>query len=61
MTKKETKKEKDAFNLDEALTNVELPKMFIDGFKAYIENNNLKINSQKEFEKSLKEFGELKL
>lgn len=59
MTKK--KETKDAFNVDEALNNLELPKMFIDGFKAYIENNNLKFKSEKEFEKSLKEFGELKL
>lgn len=62
MTKKnETKKENDAFNIEEALDNLELPKMFVDGFRAYIENNNLKFKSEKEFEKSLKEFGELQL
>ena len=60
-TKKETKKEKDAFNIEEALNNLEMPKMFVDGFKAYIQNNNLKFKSEKEFEKSLKEFGELQL
>lgn len=60
-TKKETKKEKDAFNIEEALNNLEMPKMFVDGFKAYIQNNNLKLTSEKEFEKSLKEFGELQL
>ena len=59
--KKETKKEKDAFNIEEALNNLEMPKMFVDGFKAYIQNNNLKLTSEKEFEKSLKEFGELQL
>ena len=59
--KKETKKENDAFNIEEALDNLELPKMFVDGFRAYIKNNNLKLNSEKEFEKSLKEFGELQL
>ena len=59
MTKK--KETKDAFDVHEALENLELPKMFVDGFKAYIENNNLKFKSDKEFEKSLKEFGELKL
>ena len=60
--KKETKKEKnDAFDVQQALTNLELPKMFVDGFKAYINNNNLEFKSEKEFEKSLKEFGELKL
>ena len=59
--KKETTKEKDAFNIEEALNNLEMPKMFVDGFKAYIQNNNLKLTSEKEFEKSLKEFGELQL
>ena len=59
--KKETKKEKDAFNIEEALNNLEMPKMFVDGFKAYIQNNNLEFKSEKEFEKSLKEFGELQL
>ena len=59
MTKK--KETKDAFDVNEALLKLELPKMFVDGFKAYIENNNLKFKSEKEFEKSLKEFGELKL
>ena len=59
--KKEIKKEKDAFNIEEALNNLEMPKMFVDGFKAYIQNNNLEFKSEKEFEKSLKEFGELQL
>ena len=59
--KKETKKENDAFNIEEALNNLEMPRMFVDGFKAYIQNNNLKFKSEKEFEKSLKEFGELQL
>ena len=59
--KKETKKEKDAFNIEEALNNLEMPRMFVDGFKAYIQNNNLKLTSETEFEKSLKEFGELQL
>ena len=59
--KKETKKEKDAFNIEEALNNLEMPRMFVDGFRAYIQNNNLKLTSEKEFEKSLKEFGELQL
>ena len=60
-TKKENKKEKDAFNIEEALNNLEMPRMFVDGFKAYIQNNNLKLTSEKEFEKLLKEFGELQL
>lgn len=59
MTKK--KENKEAFNLNEAYDNLELPRMFVEGFKAYIENNNLKPSSMKEFEKLLKEFGELEL
>ena len=62
MTKKKEKEtKKEAFNLDEALENLEIPYMLIAGFKAYIESNNLKFKSQKEFEKSLQEFRELKL
>jgi len=60
MTKKNEDK-KDAFNLEEALRNVEMPRMFVCGLKAYITNNNLEPKSEKEFEKILKEFGELKL
>ena len=62
MTKKNEKtKKEDAFDVNEALSNLELPRMFVEGFKAYIEDNNLKFKNDKEFEKSLKEFGELKL
>lgn len=62
MTKKKEKEtKKEAFNLEEALDELEIPNMLIVGFRAYIENNNLKFKSQKEFEKSLKEFKELKL
>lgn len=59
--KKETTKKEDAFNIEESLNNLEMPRMFVDGFKAYIQNNNLEFKSEKEFEKSLKEFGELQL
>lgn len=58
MTKK---KNKEAFNLEEAYDKLEIPNMLIEGFRAYIENNNLEIKSEKDFEKSLKEFKELKL
>jgi hypothetical protein len=58
MTKKETK---EAFDLNKALDEVQKPSFFVEGFKAYIENNNLKISNMKDFEKSLKEFGELSL
>lgn len=57
-----TKKEKnDAFDIEKALDELEHPKMLVDGFKAYIESNNLKVKSEKEFEKLFKEFGELSL
>lgn len=59
MTKKN--ETKNAFDVNEALNNLELPRMFVEGFKAYIEDNKLKFKNDKEFEKSLKEFGELKL
>ena len=59
MTKKGESKE--AFNLEEAYATIEKPIFFIEGFKAYIENNNLKVKSKKEFEKLLKEFKELSL
>ena len=62
MTKKKEKEtKKEAFNLNEALDNLEIPHMLVVGFKCYIENNNLKFKSEKEFEKSLQEFKELKL
>ena len=57
-----TKKNKDdAFNLDEAYDEIEMPVFFVDGFKAYIQNNNLEPKNKKEFEKLLKEFGELRV
>ena len=59
MSKKESKK--DAFDLEEALSKVEKPIFFVEGFKEHIENNNLKIKSEKEFEKLLNEFKELSL
>lgn len=59
MTKK--KEAKEPFNTEQALDNLEMPKMFVDGFKAYIENNNLEFKSEKEFKDSLKEFGEISL
>ena len=61
MTKKKEKETKEAFNLDEALNDLKIPNMLIEGFKAYITNNNLKFKNNKEFEKSLQEFRELKL
>ena len=61
MTKKKEKETKEAFNLEEALNELTIPSMLVEGFRAYIKNNNLKINSKTDFEKSLKKFKELKL
>ena len=62
MTKKKEKEtKKEAFNLEEALNELTIPSMLVEGFRAYIENNNLKITSKTDFEKSLKKFKELKL
>lgn len=61
MTKKKEKETKVTFNLEEALNELELPNMLIVGFKCYIQNNNLKFKNNKDFEKALQEFKELKL
>lgn len=58
MTKKN---EKDAFDINEALDGIMKPSFFVDGFKAYLDDNNLKPKDKKEFEKLLKEFGEMRL
>ena len=59
--KKEETKEEPAFDINEALENLEYPRMFVDGFKAYITNRNLEPKSKREFEKLLKEFGEIQM
>ena len=43
--KEETNKEP-AFNLNEALENLEYPRMFVAGFKAYLTNRNLEPKSK---------------
>ena len=49
------------FDLEKELTELECPEMFKAGLKYYIQTNNLEPKSKKEFEKIVKEYGELKL
>ena len=55
------KKQEDAFNVEKALEDYEAPAMFKAGLEYYITTTNPKINSQKDFDKLVKEYGELKL
>lgn len=55
------KKQEDAFNVEKALEDYEAPAMFKAGLEYYITTTNPKINSQKDFDKVVKDYGELKL
>lgn len=56
----ETKKVSD-FDLEKELTDLQRPDMFKAGLKYYIEINNLECKSKKDFDKIVKEYGELSL
>ena len=58
-TKKETKKEA-IFDLPNALNELECPEMFKAGLKSYIKRNEIKINNDKDFKKTLKNYSEVK-
>ena len=49
------------FNLEKELEEFICPAMLKAGLKYYIQSNNLEPKSKKEFEKIVKEYGELKL
>lgn len=49
------------FDLTEELEAFECPAMFKAGLKYYIQVNNLEPKNKKEFEKIVKDYGELKL
>ena len=49
------------FNLEKELEEYICPAMFKAGLKYYIQSNNLEPKSKKEFEKIVKDYGELKL
>ena len=55
------KKQEDAFSIEKALEDYEAPAMFKAGLEYYITTTNPKINSQKDFDKVVKDFSELKL
>ena len=58
MTKKKTE-EKSSFDLEQALKDYVCPDMFKRGLEYYIKSNNLKIKSQKEFDKVVDKFSNL--
>ena len=49
------------FDYMKEIDELECPRMFKAGLKFYIENNKLKINSKKDFEKLLDKFKNLKI
>lgn len=49
------------FDLEKELNDLERPDMFKAGLKYYIESKNLKCKSKKDFEKIVKEYGELSI
>ena len=50
-----------AFDLDKSLEELEYPAMFVAGLIYYINSNNLKIKSDKDFDKAVNEFKKLKV
>lgn len=72
MTKKKTNTKEDkvedktsiknnTFDLNNCLNELQYPEMFKSGLKSYIERNNIKITNQKDFDKILKNYSEVKL
>ena len=49
------------FDFNKALDELQCPEMFKAGFNCYISSNNIKVNNQKEFDKLVKEFGNMKI
>ena len=56
----ETKKVSD-FDLEKELTDLQRPDMFKAGLKYHIDINNLECKSKKDFDKIVKEYGELSI
>ena len=63
MTKEKTEPKKTAskFDLNEAVENYECSNMLKMGMITYFTDNNIKINSDKDFEKAVKEYLNLKI
>ena len=49
------------FDLNKELDDLLCPNMFKSGLIHYISSNNITINNKKEFEKIIKEYGNLKI
>lgn len=49
------------FDLNKALDELPCPNMFKKGLNDYISSNNINVNSKKEFDKIVKEYGNLKI
>lgn len=49
------------FDLNKELDDLSCPNMFKAGLKYYISSNNLNVTSKKEFDKIVKEYGNLKI
>lgn len=49
------------FDLEKELNDYECSDMFKSGLRYYIESNNIEIKNKKEFEKIIKEYGDLKI
>ena len=49
------------FNLNKELEELQYPNMFKAGLKHYIQKRNIKINSKKDLENAVKEYGDLKI
>lgn len=64
VSKKTTEKKEETsnnFDLNKALTGLNMSDMFKAGLNYYIQSNELKIVSQKAFDKIVKEYSELQL
>ena len=49
------------FDLNKELDDLLCPDMFKAGLRYYISSNNIAINNKKEFEKIIKEYGNLRI
>ena len=61
MTTKNNKETNNTFDLESALNDLQYPEMFKAGLKAYILKNKKTVKSDKDLNKIVKEFSEVKL
>ena len=60
-TNKDDGETKNSFDLQKALEELPMPNMFKAGLGYYIEVNELKPSTNKEFDKIIKDYGNLKM